>query len=685
MRKSLFFVSTAVFLTALIIITGCKQVTNTNTITRPGRNSIYGTVSTAELQSVIDRVAASGETLFFEPGLSIGTGDVNLKNARIVVNGGMTNAALLNAAYASVSRNDKKATIINSGTYIYPKDTDHDWITGGTKAEFLPNGLSTMQATATHAAVREFKLGPIANMDYSTGVTVNPMDYSTNLTNIYVVDKLTIPADGQRPSFQGFTALGTVDVVENNTSALTAAGLKLAATSTLISSTGNVEITLPAAINLGTVKVEHGKNIIFKTGTTSPATITMERLTGTGTLIFDAVPTKVTINGGDSTIEFLRPITNASFTLKGEVAAIFDASVATSTFPAAADSSTGTVIFKSTAGFGTNPSAIRGDVVFNDNVTQNNAALSLLGNVSLKNGKKLTFYINKAITLGAGKNISVGEVPVLTVIDGNVEVTPKGMTTLTAGDTAPDVNPTDQQILNAKTLTLGGASLTITTGNLQVTQAGIFEIGPVTLSTSGAISTLSVAPGGTIVLVNKSASISTGTAVNDVIITGVGIATTRATPTTLKASGGTISMGDSMISGSAAGASTSLVLGGADSAVITSKNLVLNNVTLDLRDRGDLVIAMNTIAHSVKLKNQAKLFLIDHGVPNSSGYIKGGGDKFVAISGGYRSLGATDADGTAVHSIAHQAGLDMVVLRGHSAIGSATLNKAAAYFFASGQ
>jgi hypothetical protein len=690
MRKSLFLVRTVIFLTALIIITGCKQIINRVTTTTDGRNSLYGSITAAGLQALIDRASVTGETVVFESGFSIGAGDVNLKNVRVVINGVVTNAALLNGAYAVVTPADKNARLTNTGTYVYPEGTPHNWITGGTKIAFLPKGLNSMQSTATHVAVREFKLGPVANIDYSTGAAIDPKNYSMALVNIYVVDKLTIPANGIKPSFMGLTALGTVDVIESNTTAFAAGGIKLAATSTLTSSTSAVEITLDAPVTLGAVNVELGKNITFKT-TNTPATVTMERLGGAGTLVFDAVPNVVTIKSGDGAIEFIRPIGTASFNLKGSVAATFAHPITTAAFPAAADSSTGQIVFNGTVGFGTTPSVIRGDVVFNHNVVQGPAALSLLGNVNIQNGKKITLHLNSPVTLGADKSISAGAVPVLTAVDSSVVLTPNGMTTLTAGAAAPDANPTDQDLLNAKTLTLGGASLTISSGNLQVSSAGIFEIyettpGPqITLSTTAAAAgALSVAPEGTIVLANKNSFINISAAVNDVIITGTGNAGSKTTAAALKASGGTVRLCSSVIKGSAGG--VSLVLsGGSNSAVITVKNLVLDNVTLDLSDGGSLVLPVNAANPStVSLKNQAKLLLIADGVPNTNGFIKGG--SFVSLTGGLPlALGDTDADKAAVHSIAHQAGLNPVILKGPVLVGPATLSKTATVFDAAGK
>jgi hypothetical protein len=684
MRKSLFLVRVAVFLTALIIISGCKQVINSTTTTTEGRNSIYGSITAIGLQTAIDRAAAAGETVVFESGLSIGAGDVNLKNVRIVINGAVDNAALLNGAYASITRGNEKARITNTGTYIYPTGKPHDLVTGGTKIEFLPDGLSGMQSTATHVAIREFTLGPLADTDYSMGSAIDPKSYSTALMNIYVVDKLTVPANGQKPNSIGLTALGIVNVIESNAVVFTTGGIKLAATSTLTSSTSAVEITLPTPVNLGAVKVEMGKDITFKT-TNAPATITLERLDGPGTLMFDAVPNTVNINRGNGTIEFIKPIGTASFNLKGNVGAIFDYPITMASFPAAADSSTGQIVFKGTVGFSTTPSVIRGDVVFNHNVTQGVGALSLLGNVNLQNGKKITFYPNHQVTLGADKSILVGAIPVLTAVDGNVVLNSIGMATLTAGAAAPDVNPTDQQLLDAKTLTLGGAPLTIISGNLQAASAGIFEIyettpGPqIVLSTTAKGSVLSVAPGGTIVLANRNSSINLGVSTNDVTITGTGSAGGKTAATTLTASGGTVSLGDSVIKGSAVG--VSLVLGsGSNSAVITSKNLVLDNITLDLSDSGALVLPMNAANPStVSLKNQAKLLLMANGVPNANGFIKGG--SFVTLTGGLsRALGATDANGAEVHSIAHEAGRNTVVLKGPVLAGNATISKTTTFF-----
>jgi hypothetical protein len=688
-KKSLFFgaAALALFLAALMLMTGCSQATDSTTTV--GRNSIYGNVTAVELQTAVDRAVAAGESLVFESP-TIGAGQVNLKTARIVVRGTVTLSAgaFLNGADAAVTQADEDARIVgNTATsyYIYPQGMTHDWVTGTNiiKVEYLPGGLSTMQSTSTHVAVREFKLGPARNNDYSVKPEgVDPNSFTTapgGLTAIYVIDKLTIPADANVTGAGiDMWALGTADVTGDlDLSGITANDIVFAQCSTLTSSReGGVTIVFEASVP-GTklaastlnVKVESGKNITVRGGATAT---TLNKLDGSGTLLFDADPTAVTINGGDGTIEFAQPVTAGTFVLKDTVKAVFGYNVTAATFTPLTNTSTGKVTFKGTVAFAA-ASTIRGAVEFNKAVTRTAGALGLLGDVTLKNDVGITFA--SADTLTLGKSVFVGPDKILTAV-GTTVLTPTATATLTAA-AAPPENADQAAIDAAKKITLGTEDLAITSGTLEVASGGIFAIatGRTIKTTSVAAPTpsgfLQVAPGGAISLDAIDAIISFGPTVGDNTITGA-IAMVRA-------AGAAVTLGKSITGNAGA----SLAITAADALLTVTgggKTLTLEKVTLDLTANGKLVIAGAASVNTVTLRNQAKVLLnSDPGVINTKEYIKGNAHT-AAISGDAIARGANDTDG-AVYAIEHGTG-NSVVLTGAGASSDVEISKASTTFSA---
>jgi hypothetical protein len=681
-KRSLFYFFVAAL--ALVLMAGCSQATDGSTTT-VGLNSLWGTITAEKLQAAVDRAVASGESLEFEDGLSIGTGQVNLRNTRITVYGTVTNAALLNAAYATVTRADDEAGITNTGVYIYPQGMEHDWITGaGAKVEFVPGGLKKMMSTATAVAVREYKLGPTKDVDYSTGEAVDPQLYTTaTLTDIYVLDKLTIPGDSNVTATAiALTALGTVDFTGDvNISGIAANKLVFAAPSVLTSSKDNgVEITLPVSVPAGVlssstinVKAESNRNLTFKGATTA---LTVAKLEGPGILVFDADPTAVTVNSGTGTIQFIQPVTSGTFVFKDKVAAVFNRDIAAGTFTPTANTSTGKVTFEKKVDFAA-ASTIPGDVEFKDDASQT-GILTLGGNVTIANGVELTLT-NADVNLGTGKSVFVGPAKVLTAV-GSTVLTPAGASTLTAGAAAPATNPSEQDLLTAKTLTLAVQDLVITSGVLEAASEGIFAIDTgITVSTTSPVSGttpggfLRLAPGGTINLTANDAVIAFGATPANVQITGAIAA--------LRASGAAITLGNGTIQGGGSGAA--LAITGNDAVIgfntgVTGDTIVLDAVTLNLTANGVLSILNAAAPNSVSLKNQAKVLLNNEaGVNNANGYIKGG--QVATISGIPIAKGATDAAAAAVYSIAHDTG-NPVLLIGPIATGPTNLSKTGTTF-----
>jgi hypothetical protein len=684
MKKSLIFGLIAV-VSAGLLLAGCSQATDTTTTV--GLNSLWGSISAAKLQEAVDQAAAFGETLEFESGLAIGTGAVNLKNTRITVYGAVTNAATLNAAYATVTRADDYAGITNSGVYIYAQGAEHDWIKGGgAKVEFLPGGIKTMQSTATAVAVREYTLGPLAGVDYTPDVPVNPTDYTTGtLSDIYVLDKLTIPGNAAISTTIAIHALGTADITGDiSLATITKDKLVFAQPSVLTSSKeGGVEITLPATAPGGSgvldastlnVKAESGKNITFKGGDTA---LTVAKLEGPGNLVVNADPTAVTVNAGNGTVQFIQPVTSGTFVFQDTVAAIFDKAITEGTFTPATNTSTGKVTFEKDVIFN-GASALLGDVEFKGDVTQSET-LTLGGNITIANGKALTLTNNKTVTLGAGKSVFVGTAKVLTAV-GVTVLTPGGASTLTAGEAAPAANPSEAALVAAKTLTLAEANLTITSGVLEAAEEGIFAItgSGITVATTAptagvAGGFLRLAPGGTVSLATNDAKLDFGATASKITVTGA--------VASLQAAGAAVTLGNDTIQGGGTGASLEVITADADIAFTGGgTTLVLDAVTLDLAAFGKLTLTGDASANTVSLKNQAKVQLnADAGVDNAGRFIKAG-NVTAAISGGTPIVrGASEAaTGAQVYSVAHDTG-NPVLITG-PASSSVALSKTGATF-----
>jgi hypothetical protein len=92
LKKSLIFVSVALFLAALITLTGCPTSADDDSSSIVYAHRIYGTnVNPYQAQETIDRAVAAGEPIVLEDGLIIGVpGHLNFKNARVRINGIVT-------------------------------------------------------------------------------------------------------------------------------------------------------------------------------------------------------------------------------------------------------------------------------------------------------------------------------------------------------------------------------------------------------------------------------------------------------------------------------------------------------------------------------------------------------------------------------------------------------------------
>jgi hypothetical protein len=225
-------------------------------------------------------------------------------------------------------------------------------------------------------------------------------------------------------------------------------------------------------------------------------------------------------------------------------------------------------------------------------------------------------------------------------------------------------NPTqnnDTAISNAKRLTLGTAPLTITDGILQVAPAAALAIDTVVLSTNiddTEIGYLAAADGGAVILAN-------GGSVN----IGVTVITAAST---LRAGGGTITLGNNKIVGSVAGAVLTAAAGSPQFTLAANPNnfLILEQADLNLAANGTVNIGANS---RVILTERGKITLNN-----------GEGGKATArlgiaangrLSGGFVGLTAPTAPETAtgtqpVWSVAHRdaAAADVNILASGGAV-----------------
>jgi hypothetical protein len=636
LKKSLIFGSAALFLAALITLTGCPTSVDDGSSGTVYAHRIYGTaVSPYVAQEAINRAVAAGEPIVLEDGLTLAAGHLNFKNAQVRIEGRVsaTGALVISVVDASVTWADNAFLTLGTATsaYIHRIGQDTSKVTAGTPVEFAES-LETIMPTATAAGVRRFKLGPKQNFDYSTNPDgINARISAVSLGTLYVLDELVIDTGATNPSATpalAITALGTVDVTGTPPAGVipgTTGVLPLGTCSTLTTSKGGVVVTVPAtATSIPNIKVDEGKDFIITQATAGTLTIP-GKLTGEGTLEVLGAVTELTIAGGDGSIRF-------------SGAAV----------PTAINAgNTGTITFEKDLTSLANPSTIAGDAVFNGALTTTKA-LALNGNVTLASGKAVTLGSGEALTLGAGKTVSVrftprnGDpvvAPVLSAGSGNVVLTPGGASTLTAP--ADPTQTSDAAIAAAKRLTLAGGALTVTDGVLRVAPDASLAVDTVALTTGTTVTTigyLGLEDGGSLVL--------TGTTVGTVVIGD----TTISGASTLKASGGIITLGNNKISGSAPGAVLAAASGTPVFTLASAKLLTLDQADLNLASNGNVVI---TDTARVILTEQAKITLNngEGGVPTTRRKIGANG----LLSGGFVGLTSPTATTTQqVWSVAHE-------------------------------
>jgi hypothetical protein len=652
----------ALFLAALITLTGCPTSVDDSDSGTLYAHRIYGrNVDPYTAQQAIDNAVAAGEPIVLEDGLSISpAGHLNFKGARLLINGAVQfNGGVMSVVGASVTWADGSSLDLSpgvgnggTGAYIYPGDVPPP-VAQDALVEY-EESLYQIMATATHAAVSRFTLGPIRDNDYSTGTGIPAKVSDRELTTLYVLDELIMPYDSTTPDIT-LTALGAVDVTGALSTGVVVVGsptLSLGTCSTLTSSKGG--ITIPVQLTNGittipNIKVEEGRDFtIVQSGGVGNLVID-GKLTGRGTLVAQGAITNIAVNrGGDGSITFSGNVTPR----KVEI------------------TSSGTVTFNGTVGPLNVESSIAGDVVFMDDVTAA-AALTLNGNVTLVSnaaGASVLSVTDGPLTLGAGKTISTaitprpaGSVatlaPMLKAV-GTVVLTPVGgAAVLTPAD--PPTKSDEATVNAAKDIGLSGA-LEITRGTLQVEPGATLDINGVTLTTGitpARVGYLAVADGGTLAFWGGTLDIG------DTTINMGGAAASAM----LTAVGGTVTLGNDKIAGSVPGAKLEPPAKGgtSGSAPAIALNgggtgrLILEQVDLNLATFG--VLAIVNMRDQVILAKQARITLnnTEGGIPTEWGFItlSGGANSSAILNGGFVGLTAPGSTTKqSVWSVAHRGG-----------------------------
>jgi hypothetical protein len=610
-----------------------------------------------QAQQAIDNAVAAGEAIVLEHNLIIQDGTLNFKNADVRVNGTVTILnGVMNVADARVSW-APGAEIVMRGlesAYILRKSQKDD-VVGKVPEEALVEFVERVQdimSTSEKAAVRNFKLGPKQNHDYSQDSDgVDARVNNPNLDVLYVVDKLTLPSEGSQLSGDlEIWPLGTMDVTGTIPVEVIMSGFWPGTSSTLTSSRG-ATITFPGGGPIPTipnVRVEEGRGItLLQQPLNAPGALTIGgKLTGPGTLTVMA--TDITVKGGDGNLIVSgSPAGGRRLVIYSSGQAVFTDSV--------------TIAMSS---------KILSDVVFRGDELNVAEPLELLGNVVLghgpapqENGQDINIAAGKTLTLGKDKIISLQiapqkstqliTAPLLTAAGGPVVL-------LAGGNPGADVTlstpsrPKDdpEDIAEARLITVGGDRwLEIVDGTLQVLPEAILtsEVGIGTWSDGleKKFGYLAVAEGGTFDL-DASVHTDNWLAINGPVIVG------NFTFTPL---GGTITLGSGRIAGSAPGTQLSPIKGtNARINVPAAGTLVLDSIEHVVASYSSIGIAPSG---KVTLDRGAKITLIlgDNGQPTEWRGITTGTGITAQVTGAVVGLTPdAAADKQPVWSVAHQGG-----------------------------
>jgi hypothetical protein len=680
MKRSLVVGSVALFLAALITLTGCPTATDGSSSTIVYAHRIYGSaVDPYQAQKAIDRAIAAGEPVVLEDGLTITTGALNFKNARVLINGDVAFPGAMSVADATVTWAEVSSLNLDTtGQYIHRTGTDvskvfFDPTNSNALVDFVER-REDITSTAKAVAVRRFKLGPLQDYDYSSGAPFNFVTENTKeLETVYVLDELIIPTEGIEPGTLTLTALGTVDVTGvPPTSVIVGTNIGLGTSSTLTSSKGGIVIpVVGTTTSIPNIDVQEGKDFAIVQDSTPGELAIVGKLTGKGTLEVLGAVTDIAIGGGDGNVTFSGAAAPTTITIR----------------------STGKTVFAQAVTTLVAASSISGDVVFKGDVTTDtDAALNFGGDVTLVSGATVTFTNGNTVTLWPGKTVyaritptakgsATTIAPLLTAGPAGVVLTPTATAVLTLA--AAPAKADETSVNNAKKITLDTEDLEITSGVLQVAPGAVFELDSKALTTSTAATEkgyLALENGGKVAFSDTGTTGTTGSLV-------IGQTTINAV-STLQAGGGTVTLGNDKIAGSAAGTTLAAPLKGGTVgiapliSVAADENLILEQVDLNLATFGGLEITAGS--GRVILTGRARIILNNGeggaavpddytNITTTDGVLRLAGAESISVSG--------SASKYPVWSVAHKGGdaADASIIASSSA--AVTLGKTPAAAF----
>jgi hypothetical protein len=223
LKKGLIFGSIALFLTALIILTGCPTSADDDTggqsgdVSSGGGNTYYliGSVTTDQVQTAVDEaVLAKGSITFRGNVVITNSGGINFKNVPVTIEN------KVRASGVSVNVSIGETTVSGGGTFDFDaddlfvsKEADFNKVTGlgserkirylGPDAGSLPpvveDDTSAWLEVPERVAIGTYTVGESTESDVPTGYTV------------YVVEKISVPEDLTVPTGGVILAFGAVE------------------------------------------------------------------------------------------------------------------------------------------------------------------------------------------------------------------------------------------------------------------------------------------------------------------------------------------------------------------------------------------------------------------------------------------------------------------------------------------
>jgi hypothetical protein len=516
LKKSLIFGSVALFLTALIALTGCSQGTDSETVYRAD-NYIYGKADAAIVQTAVDFALANGRDVVLTDQLQISqweNGIIDFKNATvrvegvIVLKGEGTAHLVVNASRATLDY-DKAGKILLNDRAIFIYQGDGEYI----------------EQTSDSADKVKFTTAPKGDFSNITAIAMNewtlstavadPNDIADQIKRVYILDTLTIPA-GSKTYNRQFRVVGKADFT-GNYSISGPSSLDFMPKAVLGAGTSGITVSIPTPYPLPTVNADNNFTISAKVTGANEYGINIKEVVGAGTLTLEFAPgtytttsikigendftdlTKPVIDGNSAKIVLanVQNATDVNITNNENGEVIFASALLPTKIKS--ESNKGTIRFADTVAFnGTSVGDIAfdgsGKVIFESDTTfttattiNNNVEFKgpvtctlgvvLGGNVWLAGGKTITFTSGVPFTLKAGKTFTLGKQGSFEDVDvwkagTDVVITPGGTTTL--GGTSIATLDEEVAAAVARTLTLGGASAAWT-GNLTLV-GGIFAL-----------------------------------------------------------------------------------------------------------------------------------------------------------------------------------------------------------------